>query len=692
MRATGFLDFHVMVNKIGDEQGFVVVVGQAPVSQPVQRFDRLGKNGSLEGMMQELKASQLVPDPRGHLSLRWSSSIEGEGEGDRDVLGARSLPYGHELTKIGRALFWLLFPDNSRVHHAFGRSCQCANREGKFLRLRLDLAPELSNLPWELMQWPLTGGWAEEINQARISIVRYLGNIDARNLATEATREPYVVIVKSDPNDLSSGALRHSFQSERLRLEKLFASHSGNVGFEIIESPARFRALRDCIPRLEREGHPVIGFHFIGHGGVDEEGGYLVWEDERLNAERIYEAELRQALDSARSLRWMVFNACNTALQPIGCPLAGLATSMAVLKNVPTVIAYQRPVETGDAEALAGEFYKLAFEGGEAIEDVVRGFQLRYSNPGGLVVLLRSVNGEIQNTLSLAGGIRGTGTAAESPAAPPPAAAPANDPAAARRPAAATVRPARAPQRSAPANLCEMALVPAGPFRKGLTANQIDSLISQFRKNRLSMDLESAREVLREEREEELTLPSFSIDITPVTNAQFRQFVDATGHVTEAEAMSSRQHWRLYDQPDKRDHPVVFVSYNDAMAFCDWAGKRLPSADEWKKACRGPDSRIYPWGEQFDANLCNTAESSLGWQTTPVERFPGGRSVYRCYDMVGNVEEWTATADRRGSHVILGGSWCMTCQVYGIPVLERFAAPSFYSNEQGFRCVKGPPA
>jgi len=241
-------------------------------------------------------------------------------------------------------------------------------------------------------------------------------------------------------------------------------------------------------------------------------------------------------------------------------------------------------------------------------------------------------------------------------------------------------------------DLGKMVLVPAGPFKKGLSEHQIDLLITQFKRSGLQLDLDSARQVLQEEPEAEPVLASFLIDLTPVTNAQFQRFVDATGHVTEAERPGAPQNWRMYNQPDKADHPVVFVSYNDATAYCQWAGKRLPSADEWKKAYRGPNGRIYPWGDEFNKNLCNTAESQHGWETTPVERFPDGRSFYECYDMVGNVEEWTATSRPDGSRVVLGGSWCMTCQVYGLPVLERYAAPTFYSNEQGFRCAKDAPA
>jgi formylglycine-generating enzyme required for sulfatase activity len=708
MSDADFLDFRMIVNKVADDGGdnFVIVIAEAPISSPGYRFDRLGRGENLERLLQRLATSCLVRDLQGNFRLHWNVPAE-PAAADRDAQPVQQpVSMGHQLTEVGRALFWLLFPEQSNVYHAFGRSCQCANREDKFLRLRLELPPELANIPWELMQWPQTGMWVEEISKARVSLVRYLGNIDGWQASPG---RPCVIVVKANPKDVSNARLTQSFYSERRQLEELFRRNAENVDFDVIEEPAMIRILRERIDQLNREGRSVIGFHFIGHGGVDDNGGYLLWEDDLIHSQRIYEAELRWALDGAKSLRWIIFNACNSAHQPTGTPLAGLATSMALLKNVPTVIAYQRPVETKDAEALASEFYKLVLEDRQPIESVVRNIQQRYRNPGGLVVLMRSVNGEIQSTLPFMDD-RGA-PAPDSGAAANQAERDAEEKPRDKQEKAHKAGPEKGAEHNRPENtshqkaegpsvrtrpskqgdLGEMVLVPGGPFKKGLSPKQIDALISQFRRQGLNIDLDSAREVLSEEREEEIVLPDFLIDITPVTNAEFRRFIDATGHITEAEQARAPQNWRLYDQPDKAEHPVVFVSHNDALAYCRWAGKRLPTADEWKKAYRGPEGKIYPWGDEFDVHLCNTAESQHGWETTPVKRFPKGRSVYGCYDMVGNVEEWTSTPGPRGSRVVLGGSWCMTCQVYGLPVLERYAATTFYSNEQGFRCAKDAP-
>jgi formylglycine-generating enzyme required for sulfatase activity/energy-coupling factor transporter ATP-binding protein EcfA2 len=138
-----------------------------------------------------------------------------------------------------------------------------------------------------------------------------------------------------------------------------------------------------------------------------------------------------------------------------------------------------------------------------------------------------------------------------------------------------------------------------------------------------------------------LYLERFQIARVPVTNVQYQFFVDATGHIPP-------RHWEDGRPPrGLESHPVAYVSWHDALAYCRWLAEMtgkpvtLPSEAQWEKAARGDkDRREYPWGDEWDETRCNAWELDPGG-TTPVGIFPEGASPYRCLDMVGNVWEWT---------------------------------------------------
>ncbi|GAB4529035.1 MAG: formylglycine-generating enzyme family protein [Anaerolineae bacterium] len=138
----------------------------------------------------------------------------------------------------------------------------------------------------------------------------------------------------------------------------------------------------------------------------------------------------------------------------------------------------------------------------------------------------------------------------------------------------------------------------------------------------------------------QLHVTDFYIMRYPVTNAQYHLFVQATNH-------RPPQFWPEDKFPEeKANHPVVGVSFHDAAAFCRWAAEvtglpiRLPTEPEWEKAARGPDGRVYPWGNEWASGLCNSNESKLSG-TVPVHHFsPQGDSLYGVADMAGNVQEW----------------------------------------------------
>ena len=151
----------------------------------------------------------------------------------------------------------------------------------------------------------------------------------------------------------------------------------------------------------------------------------------------------------------------------------------------------------------------------------------------------------------------------------------------------------------------------------------------------------------------QVNVGEFFIDRTPVTNAQFAQFLNAKG--TQA---ADGQRWYDIDDNDARihrrgdkwtadagseNHPVVEASWYGAVAYCAWLGKRLPTEAEWEKAARGTDGRKYPWGNEMPDR--SRAHFGAGWNDLrPVGGLPKGASPYGILDLAGNGWEWVSSA------------------------------------------------
>jgi eukaryotic-like serine/threonine-protein kinase len=216
-----------------------------------------------------------------------------------------------------------------------------------------------------------------------------------------------------------------------------------------------------------------------------------------------------------------------------------------------------------------------------------------------------------------------------------------------------------------------MVLVPAGPFERGI-------------------------------KDEIVNLPAFYIDKTEVSNEAYERFAAA------------KQLKLPPDFPrDKPAYPAVNVSFNDAMSFCEWAGKRLPSGDEWEKAARGTTGRLYSWGNDADPNKANVNPGSGtgGLHLDPVNSHPDGAGQFGTLNMTGNVLEWVnepmnpspkaiqimsgllsppPTGDEPW-YVVRGGSYDRS--LAAAVAYEYISMPArFRAGNIGFRCAANPPA
>ncbi|HET6383967.1 MAG TPA: SUMF1/EgtB/PvdO family nonheme iron enzyme, partial [Armatimonadota bacterium] len=188
-------------------------------------------------------------------------------------------------------------------------------------------------------------------------------------------------------------------------------------------------------------------------------------------------------------------------------------------------------------------------------------------------------------------------------------------------------------------------------------------------------------------------LDAYWIDKNDVTVAQYRKFCKATGR-----QMPSAPDWGWQD-----DDPMVNVTWDDAKAYCDWAGAALPTEAQWEKAAQGIDGRTYPWGNTWDSSKLWCSVNSKRSGPDPVGSFPAGASPYGCLDMAGNVCQWCAdwfgaddyraaaarnpTGSANGRvRVMRGGSWGSDQSLYRCAY--RFADdPGLRGNFVGFRCV-----
>ena len=224
----------------------------------------------------------------------------------------------------------------------------------------------------------------------------------------------------------------------------------------------------------------------------------------------------------------------------------------------------------------------------------------------------------------------------------------------------------------------QMVLVPAGKFTRGSTLGDDEKPVRQIYVN------------------------AFYMDKFEVTVGQYARYLEAT-------EMEEPPDWSTMNQVQHLRRPVVNVSWEDAVNYCKWAGKRLPTEAEWEKAARGTDGRIYPWGNEAPTRL-HANYGRKDWDDhlalAPVGSFEAGKSPYGIYDMAGNAWEWVfdwygldyykngpdknPIGPAKGiEKVVRGGSWLYVSEF--LRSAHRFnAQPMNRHFGYGFRCAKTP--
>lgn len=452
------------------------------------------------------------------------------------------------------------------------------------IQLRIDdTAPELHAIPWELLSDTTLGHPSQPLAaEADTPFSRYLAGQWTPG-APIAERPLKMLVVIANPINLKAYDLA---PIDVVREQEIVEAASTDLTTGQLEMT--FLSEPVTLPRLEevqREGYHLL--HIVAHGTFSKkrQRSVLYLADEHNQVKLVRETDFAAMIDRLEQKPELVFLAsCQSAARDSADAFRGLGPRL-IGVGLPTVLAMQDFVPVETAREFTRIFYRQLFAHGQLdlASNEARSALLTADLSGSSIPVLFS---RLPGNQLLA-------------------------------PSVGEAVPVIERKPFEP----ETILIPAGPFLMGS----------------LTDDSVPASEL----QQHEVDLAAYRIGKFPVTNEQYAEFIKQTKHPPPRVGG-----WFGKTPPkQKGDHPVVGVSWYDALAYCQWLSEqtgrayRLPTEAEWEKAARGTEGRIYPWGDEGDPSRCNCDNS----QTTPVAAYPAGRSPYGCYDMVGNVWEWTST-------------------------------------------------
>ncbi|UCH93309.1 MAG: SUMF1/EgtB/PvdO family nonheme iron enzyme [Candidatus Aminicenantes bacterium] len=565
-----------------------------------------------------------------------------------------NLPEEQAVQDFGRELFEALISKEVRSRYDVSLSEADQQRKGLRLKLRI-LSPELAALPWEFI---FDERYSKYLCLSRKTpVVRYL-ELPQPIQPLKVTLPLRILGMTACPSDLPS----LDVEREKQRIEEAINSLEKKGLVDLTWLPGQnWRELQ----RAMRHG-PWHIFHFIGHGGfdTDTDEGIICLANEEGKQHRLSATQLGRLLADHDPLRFVLLNTCEGARSG-GRDIFSSTASILVQSGIPAVIAMQYEVTDRAAIEFARAFYEALTEGlpiDASVAEARKAVSLAINNTlewGIPVLYMRSPDGilfslarepmaakepaktpipgkEKSPHQDISDSIRviksqGNDTADYKSKVTIPRQAEEESNADGREPPYLKKEPVKYETEDS-----EMILIPGGNFIYG--GREDDKEASAWEKPRQT-----------------IYLPAFYMDIYPVTNRQYCQFlnevnpgeeklqnwISLSGEEGNEKCRINKKKNIYWFEPGYEDYPVIYVSWFGAEAYAQWAGKRLPDEVEWEKAARGTEGRRYPWGNEFNKNLCNSAESGIG-HTTPVNAYPQGKSLYGCFDMAGNVWEWCA--------------------------------------------------